>query len=406
MKLLFVTPQLPYPPQKGTTTRNFNIIKNLSRDHEVHLISFGDSRDYEALATLRGFCQSVEVCDAPARTMSSRLRDLFLNPLPDLAIRLASLGLARKLRETLLNRRFDVLQIEGLEMTWHWKAIWADEKVRSAVGAIVLDEHNAEYVLQQRAFEIDRTMPARWVGAFYSLVQWQKLRRYEADICRRVDAVVVVSEADKEALETITRLPRVAVVPNGVDVDYFKLNEPEAEEKAPTLLFTGTMDFRPNVDAVNWFCKEILPLIHQEIPEAEFYVVGRDPLPSVLELGRDPRVFVAGFVEDVRPYFRQASVYVVPMRFGGGIRFKVLEAMAAGVPVVSTTMGAEGIEVESERHLVVADDPDSFAQCVVRLLREKGRRRAMIENARSVIERKYDWRNIVPKLEELYAAIV
>ena len=146
--------------------------------------------------------------------------------------------------------------------------------------------------------------------------------------------------------------------------------------------------------------------MHREVPEARFYIVGRDPSASVVELGKEPRVVVTGFVEDVRPYFQQASVYVVPMRFGGGTRFKVLEAMAAGIPVVSTTVGAEGIAAEPNRDLVIADEPETFAQEILRLLREEGRRRSLVENARAIVERKYDWSIIVPRLEELYARIV
>ncbi|MBI2954156.1 MAG: glycosyltransferase [Chloroflexi bacterium] len=405
MKLLFITPQLPYPPQKGTTTRNFNIIKNLSRNHEVHLLSFGDSRCRDHVEALEAYCASVKLCAMPTRRMATRVRDLFLNPRPDLVLRLASPEFVERLREILLRNRFDVLQIEGLEMCLHWDTVSKENRARSAVRATVLDDHNAEYVLQRRAFEIDRGRPRKLVAAMYSFVQWRRLTRYEAEMCRRVDGVVTVSEIDRKALDAISRLPRVAVVPNGVDVDYFRLAEPEGKHDAPTLLFSGTMDFRPNIDAVTWFCEEILPRVHRDVPEAKFCIVGRDPLPAVTELGKDPRVVVTGFVEDVRPYFRQASVYVVPLRFGGGTRFKVLEAMAAGIPVVSTAMGAEGIEASSGRDLIVADDPGSFAQWVVRLLREEDRRRHLVESARAIIERKYDWRIIVPRLEELYTRI-
>ncbi len=406
MKMLFITPQIPYPPQKGTTTRNFKIIENLARHHAVHLLCFGTEKDAGGIKVLGELCQSVQVAQMPRRNVSVRIRDLIVDPVPDLAVRLASSEFVAKLRETLQSNRFDILQIEGLEMAWHWELASRGWNAKDAVRSVVLDEHNAEYVLQRRAFEIDRLKPAKWAGAAYSLVQWQKLARFEAATCQKMNAVVTVSEEDRMALRAITRLPATAIVPNGVDVEYFRPTEVPEENKAPALVFCGTMDFRPNVDAVIWLCEEILPLIGREVGDVKLYVVGRDPKSSVERLTRYSNVIVTGFVEDVRPYVHRASVYVVPMRFGGGVRFKVVEAMAMGIPVVSTPMGAEGIEVNHGEHLLIAEDPASFARQVTVLLNDKQQAQRLARNARALVERKYDWRKIVPKLEELYREVV
>jgi glycosyltransferase involved in cell wall biosynthesis len=324
---------------------------------------------------------------------------------PDLSLRLTSDDFKVELSNLLSRYHFDVLQIEGLEMSLYWKAIAGNgNEVRPSVSAVVYDEHNAEYVLQRRAFEIDRTKPLRWHAAFYSLIQWRKLVRFEASVCRVVDAVLTVSETDASALRAIASPPRLTVVPNGVDVDYFEWVFERASR--PALVFTGTMDFRPNIDAVSWFCEDILPHVRKDIPEISFYIVGRSPSHAVLQLGKLPGVVVTGLVEDVRPFFRKASVFVVPMRFGGGTRLKVLEAMASGLPVVSTTLGVEGIESEPGQHLIVADEPASFAKWVVQLLGDRTMRRRIAENARDVVEREYDWRTITPNLEALYSQIV
>jgi glycosyltransferase involved in cell wall biosynthesis len=264
----------------------------------------------------------------------------------------------------------------------------------------VFDDHNAEVVLQQRAFETDARQPRRWVGALYSLIQWKKLRRYEARVCRAFDRVVAVSPADAQALQRLVPGLEVSVVLNGVDTELYRAQPLEPAPEA--LVFTGKMDFRPNVDAVLWFCQEILPRIWRERASVHFTIVGRDPHPRVQALARDPRIRVTGYVEDVRPYIAGAAVYVVPLRMGGGTRLKVLEAMAMGQAIVSTTLGCEGIALTPGREAVLADTAQEFARRVVELLGDEERRRSLGRWARRLVEAHYDWRVIVPRLEQVY----
>ena len=278
---------------------------------------------------------------------------------------------------------------------------------------LVFDDHNAEYILQQRAFETDARQPRRWMGALYSLIQWQKLRRYEARVCRAFDRVVAVSPADAQALQRLVPGLEVTVVLNGVDTECYNDQFLMTNDQARighwdlvighwSLVFTGKMDFRPNVDAVLWFCQEILPSIRRERPSVRFTIVGRDPHPRVLALARDPQVTVTGYVEDVRPYIAGAAVYVVPLRMGGGTRLKVLEAMAMGQAIVSTTLGCEGVVLTPGREAALADTAQEFAWRVVELLGDEGRRRSMGQQARRLVEARYDWRAIVPRLEQVY----
>jgi len=272
----------------------------------------------------------------------------------------------------------------------------------------IFDNHNAEYVLQQRAFETDVRHPRRWVAALYSLIQWKKLSRYEATICRLADQVVVVSEADRAALQQLVSGLEVTVVPNGVDIEFYndQLKSGHCLDIGPrSLVFTGKMDFRPNVDAVLWFCQEVLPLVRGQMSDVRFYIVGQSPHRRVLRLAEDPAVTVTGYVDDVRPYIAGASVYVVPLRIGGGTRLKLLEAMAMGRAIVSTSLGCEGFEeLGSGRELSVADTPDEFAQQVIELLGDAPRRERRGQAARRFVEERYDWRLIVPRLEQVYAA--
>ena len=431
MKILFLTPQLPNPPHKGTTIRNFNLIKQLSKNHEVHLLSFVRSEDdLPWLDELRRYCRSVETVIAPRHSMTRRLLAFLFSPLPDMAMRLPSPEFSARLEALLARENFDIVQVEGIEMAQYGLAMKGYDLASTFLAGLglhggmlagssitrsklVFDDHNAEYVLQQRAYETDRRYPTRWHRALYSFVQQIKLRRYEAAVCRAADAVVAVSERDREALRDIVPDLPIAVVPNGVDSAYFSALVPAGGYAIPpskirhlaSLVFTGTLDFRPNIDAVTWFCEEVLPLIKKEIFHIHFYIVGKSPTREVLRLGEDAAVTVTGYVSDVRPYIAQAKVYVVPIRMGAGTKLKVLEAMAMGIPVVSTSLGAEGIAVTPDQDVLVADDAASFAEKVVALMNNEPMRRQMSERGRALMEARYDWQVIAPELERVYASL-
>jgi sugar transferase (PEP-CTERM/EpsH1 system associated) len=413
-RILILTPQFPYPPHQGTTMRNYNLIAQLSARHEIHLFSFIKNQgELDRVTPLREQCRSIYGVPLPRRTMLQRLITTLLSPLPDMALRLPSAALSRRLAFTLASEAFDVVQIEGIEMAPYglqvarWRAARQSKRREDLAPLLVFDNHNAEYVLQQRAFETDVSKPRRWPAALYSFIQWHKLRHYEAQVCRTVDRVIAVSEADRAALQRLVPGLPVTVVPNGVDLAFYRT--PTAAAEAPSLspqalVFTGKMDFRPNIDAVLWFWQEVLPLVRQEVPDAHFYVVGQKPHPRLAPMNADPSVTVTGAVPDIRPYVAQATLYVVPLRMGGGTRFKLLEAIALGVPAVSTTLGCEGFpELVNGESIVIADTPSQFAQEVVRLLRDPQARRRLGE-AGSRIAPLYDWATIVPRLEQVYEA--
>jgi glycosyltransferase involved in cell wall biosynthesis len=249
------------------------------------------------------------------------------------------------------------------------------------------------------------------VGAAYSLVQWLRLRRYERQVCRAADRTVAVSEADALALRALVPGLAPAVVTNGVDVEFYsrpatplgslRSVEPGDLDR-PGLVFTGKMDFRPNVDAVLWFVAEVLPHIQRAQPDLLLWVVGRDPHPRLARLEEHPAVRLTGWVEDVRPYIAAAAVYVIPLRIGGGTRLKVLEAMAMGKAIVSTTLGCEGFELTPERELLIGDSPGAFAAAVLALLGDPERRAGLGRQAKSYAASNYDWGVILPKLEAVY----
>ena len=399
-RVLFLTPDLPYPPHQGAAIRSFNLIKNLAPRHEIHLLSFVQDRTTgDRVGPLLDYCASMVTVPAPRRSRIRRALSVLFSSKPDMALRLPSPEFMNQLRICLTRERFDFVQVEAIEMAQYGLAI--KQMSLPSEPSIIFDDINAEYLLQRRAFEADRGRPNRWLGAFYSLVQWRKLMRYEAKACRQLDRVVVVSHADGEALEELVPGLQSAVVPNGVDTTYYSPADGERETDT-TLIFTGKMDFRPNVDAVLWFGQEVLPLIREEIPGVRFDVVGRNPHPRLRHLGEESYITLTGYVDDVRPYIAQAGVYMVPLRVGGGTRLKVLEAMSMGKAVVSTSLGCEGIEITRDQDLVIADGPRVFAKSVVELIEDRKRRRELGLAARQLVESEHDWKQIAPLLEQVY----
>ena len=435
MRLLILTPQFPYPPHQGTSIRNYNLTRELAVRHEIHLLSFVEGPGKVEVEPMRAHCAAICAVAVPRRTTLDRARDTLLSPLPDMALRLESKAMHHQLDQLLRRTSYDVVQIEGIEMGPYllqisnlthppgprhsrgaWPLLSGPGRDARAAGRLhipnrrkpllVFDDHNSEYMLQRRAFETDVRQPERWIEALYSLIQWKKLARYERWCCQAADRVTVVSEMDRRALERLVPGMQATVVSNGVDVAAY---DPRAVEHidpgSAAIVFTGKMDFRPNVDGVLWFARQVLPLVLGEIPDAHFWIVGQRPHERLEALRGNPAVTVTGFVPQIQPYIGGAAVYVVPLRMGGGSRLKILEAMALAKAVVSTSLGCEGFPLmRAGEHLLVADDAVAFAQGVVALLADPSWRRALGQRARDLVTRRYDWAVMTPHLEAVYSA--
>ena len=396
MRLLLLTPQLPYPPHQGTSLRNFNLIAQLAKRHQIGLLTFLEpDQSLEQAGPLQELCEWVDTVPVPRRSNALRLWQMLTTRRPDMAWRLWSPTFRHRLATRLAESPFDVVQIEAIELAPYLPTI---ERAQPRP-LIVYEDHNAEWVLQKRACLTDLRTPSRWPAAAYSFVQWMRLKRYEAEVCRRADHVVAMSPADRDAIQAIAPTVKVTIVPNGVELDEYTAYKGPIQSF--DLVFTGKMDFRPNVDAMLWFVKEVLPLIQREQPQVRLAIVGQRPHPRLEPLRHLPGVTVTGWVPDVRPYIAGATVYVAPLRVGGGTRLKLLQAMAMGAAVVSTSLGAEGFPVAHDHQLLLADTPQSFAQAVLTLLNDPARRARLGAAARR-FARSYRWEKLVPKLEALY----
>lgn len=398
MKILLLTPQHPYPPYQGTTMRNYYLLLELARRHEVSVLSFLEPDQAPDPGPLQEVCRWIEWVPAPQRTFGRRLRQLVTSSRPDMSWRLWTPRFRERLAARLAGETFDVVQIEAIEMAPYLPALEAAPA--EARPRIIYDAHNAEWLLQKRAFLTDWRNPRRWPGAVYSWLQWQRLVRYEADLCRRVDAIFAVSEPDRAALLALDPALDVTVVPNGVELERYAGFDGPAQSF--DLVFTGKMDFRPNVDAVLWFGREVWPRIQAQRPATTLAIVGQRPHPRLEALRGRPGVTITGWVEDVRPYIAGAAVYVAPLRIGGGTRLKLLQAMAMGKAIVATTLGAEGFPLQDGRQLCLADDPARFAAAVLGLLNDPARRRALGEAAQGFVRSGYAWESLVPQMEAVY----
>ena len=402
-----LTPQMPYPPEQGTSLRNYHILQGLVGRHQISVLSF-DSADLvtektqpEELATIRFYQVPVPL----GRSKSKRLISMVSTDRPDLSHRLRSEAYETRLISLLTeginnDEPFDIVQVEGLELA-HFLPIVRQWSPKSR---IVLDQHNAETLIQRRSLKADKQEMRGWPKALYSWVQAGRLEQYESWACRSADRVTVVSQSDKNHLKELVPDIKASVIPNSIDVEEYR--EKTTLEGIPfDLLFTGKMDYRPNVDSAIWFAQDIWPLIRKARPTTTWAIVGQKPTSRIQRLSEMMGVTVTGYVKEVAPFMAGAKVFVLPFRVGSGTRLKMIEAMAAGKSIVSTNVGAEGYEFQDNEELIIADDPQQFANAVLNLL-SRPQERVRLGQAATVAARQYDWRVVIPKFDDVYEGLL
>jgi glycosyltransferase involved in cell wall biosynthesis len=405
-ELLLLTPQLPYPPHQGTSLRNFHIIEGLSERHQITLLSFLQDEQHEAPSVhspLSDLCGRVVTIPAPQpRSTPERLWQMLSTRMPDMALRLDSRRFEITLRRLLSENTFDVVQVEGIEMAWVMNSI----RIVKPNQKLVYDAHNAETLLQYRALQADLQNPRRWPVAAYSWVQSGRLRQFEAKVVEQADWVTAVSQIDKEYLtdqQAGNQVP-ITVIPNCIDVVQYNVESFPERPHTFDIIFIGKMDYRPNVDAVLWFADKVWPQILAGKPDTTWAIVGQKPHARLNKLQNVPGIKVTGWVEHVQPYLAGAKVFVMPFRVGSGTRLKLIEALAAGKAVVSTSLGVEGYSIEDGRELLLADTPADMALKVLDLLQESQRRIQLGVMGRK-FAKQYDWRKVIPMFDEVYDAL-
>ncbi len=393
LSLLFVTPWLPYPPISGFRTRVFHVMRELARRHDVTLLTYARPEEAADVEELRGVLAGVDVVPRSRPLFAKKRRAQAQSLLWRRSYqsgRLHSAGMQHAIDAALAARPHDIVQIESSMLgifDFHTGA------------PLVLDEHNIEYEIFARTFREERE-PAR---RLFNLVEYLKFRREERRAWERADGIVLTSARERDILARELPGKPLVEAPNGVDITYFA---PTAGERdSDQIVFSGLMSYRPNVDAVTYFVREILPLIRERRPRAHFTIVGADPQAEVQRLAGQA-VEVTGRVPDVRPYLARAGAVVVPLRFGSGTRLKVLEGLAMAAPMVSTSIGSEGIDVVSGEHLQLADTAETFAAAVLRLLDTPATGAALGHHGRRLVENQYAWPSVARRLESFYELLL
>jgi glycosyltransferase involved in cell wall biosynthesis len=398
MKLLWLSHFVPYPPQGGSRQRSFNLIRHISTKHETHLIALNmqgetDERVAEFAAKLKEYCASVEIWPPPYRWRGARWwAQLAFSPFyrPHYgACALWSPELARRWQAALIRHSGALIHFDSIDLALYLPLTAGFRKV--------LNHHNCESAMAARRAKQE---PNPFKRA-YLHNQARKLRRLEEQLCHQFDLNLAVSHLDAQALQAHDPGAHLHIVENGTDTDYF---HPSSSEPEPnTLVFSGSLDWYPNVGGIRFFCHEVWPKLKQKSPGIRLYLAGRSPSREIVRLAEsDQAIELIANPVDIRPWVWKAAVFICPIIDGGGTRLKILDAFAMGKAVVSTAAGAEGLEVSPGIDLLVADRPEEFSEQIVHLLRHDDSRKRLAGSARRVVENLYGWRTVAGHLLQAY----
>lgn len=391
MKLLWAKMGGLWPPTSGGRTRSLQIITELARRHQVTVVTtHSDDDDPEGLADqLRG-CERVISFEyhVPKRGSSAFPKTVARSWLSSDPVDLWKWRV-RDVRECVTG----LIDSGSVDVCVADFLFAINNVPLGGPTPVVMFEHNVEYLIWKRLCDLETVA---WRRAVLE-VEWRKMRAREAEACRKADLTIAVSEHDRNRLAALAPNADITWIPTGVDVDYF--NPAMNRERPSHVVFSGSMDWHPNEDAVRYFMRDILPLVRAEVPDVSFTIVGRNPTPLVRDAAAAAGAEVTGTLDDIRPAIADAALCVVPLRAGSGTRLKIFEALAMGKAVVSTTVGAEGLSILPGTHYVAADGAPEFAQAVIALLKDPARRQRIGAAGRELVEGRYSWSQVARPFE-------
>ena len=395
MKILFLSPTVPFPLTDGGRIRVFNLLKQIAEKNDVTLLALETQpTDAEGVTELQQLGIQVHlVPNAPTlpRVSFGTLVNAFRKRQPITVARYDLPVYRQKFRELVATENFDLVHYE----MFHTAQFRTEVDLPS-----VLSQQNVDSAIWRR-------LCGETANPFYKFAYWTQqlaFQRYERVLSPKFDAVTCTSDIDAAVFQRHCAADNIEIIPNGVDVTHY---QPDFTSEAPAhLIYIGSMDWYPNEDAVAFFADEVLPGIQDKVPDVQFSIVGGNPSARVQKLAEREGVVVTGRVPEIKPYFAEATVFVVPLRIGSGTRLKILEALAMGKAIVSTSVGAEGLDLKDGEEIFIADEPTTFADAVTRLLTDASLRRTVGENGRARVEQDYDWRSIGEKLHTLYESLI
>jgi polysaccharide biosynthesis protein PslH len=398
LKVVIVNEGLGYPPKGGNWLRTLNLMLPLARRHEITYVCRG-SKDEKAEQIARSFYAEngigIRICGEPPAEKKgpvfyARLLANMASHLPYSIASHRNQDVRSEIRRLATSESIDLFQFESLG--------YADALAGTGARTMVM-AHNVESLIWERLYQTERQPLKRWFIGH----QLRKYERYERAVMHGASRVVAVSREDAALLEKRFGVSGAAVVDNGVDVKYFASSANARRPDPRQILFLGSLDWRPNLDAIDVLLTRVMPEVLAAEPGAHLSIVGRNPSPALIRrVQREPNVDLHADVEDVRPYLARSAVMAVPLRIGGGSRLKILEAIAAGVPVVSTRIGCEGLIFEAGRDLSVVESEDQMAAALVETIRNPARAAEMVRSGRTVIDAHYDWSQLADRLEQIW----
>lgn len=377
MKLLFLTSRLPYPPNRGDRLRAFNFIRSLASEYEIHLISFiADKAERQHIVPLKEYCNDVQVIPLSPVQSTTTVGLNIWRQLPLQVLYYRSAEMQSLIYRTVAENKFDAVYVHLFRMAPYVAAF--DNVYRIVDLTDVISQ------------ELIRSMPYRGViSRFVYALERPRIERYERWVAEKFEETWLISEHDRSVLNQDCPSANIQVVPNGVETQ--KLHPTEEVEIPNSLIFVGHLGVFHNVDAASFLAQDILPRVRAEIPDATLKLVGAAPNPKVQALSNIPGVQVTGFVDDLNAALNQSTVFVAPLRFAAGVQNKVLEAMAAGRPIVTTSLVNQGIGAKHGCELITADDATSLAEAVITLLHDPEKRQQLGSSARSFVKANYNW---------------
>ncbi len=389
-RILFVAFEVPYPLDRGGRFKTFHFLRALASKNKVTLLALVRSeQQMQDLAEQFSFCEDVVgvAIDLSLRrklwrlTLSLPRRKPFIISLYDLP------QMHHEIQRLLSQRKYDMFYYDHLHMAQYRPA---------RVDALhVLDQHNIESVLLQRIYGNMRFRPEKAVA----WLEWLKMKHYEPRICQEMDCVLTTTKVDASVLCEWGLTPqRVRAIPIGVDTDYFQANT-NISKSCKNLTAIGTLGWPPNAEGILWFYHDVLPQVKQVVPGVHFNIIGDQAPQEIAALNQDPSVSVLGYVDDIRPYMADSAALLVALRTGSGMRVKILNGMAMGVPIISTSVGCEGIAALDGEHLLKADQPQDFARAAISLLEKPDLRQRLASQGREFVDKHYGWERVYEMIE-------
>lgn len=388
MKILMITPYLPYPLHSGGQIRSYNLIKNLSKKHEITLFSFMKQVEPSHVSRMKKFCKNVYVFK---RRKAFSLQNVFLaglSPYPFLVTIYLSLALRRKIKEELARNKYDLI---------HAETFYVMPNIPKTHVPILLIEQTIEYLVYAHFVETLRFQFLKPLLTFDVL----KIKFWESFYWKRADEVVAMSNSDRDEMRSLVPNLSCEIVPNGIDSGFFAKVK-RKEKIGKVVLFVGNFSWLQNREAVFFLVDKIWPEIKKQLKEVSLKVVGRNPTEKIKALNRRKDITVDADVSDIRQAYSESDVLLAPIFGPGGTRFKILEAMASSLPVVTTPTGIEGIPAKENHDVLIKEDASKLAWAAVQILKEEKLREKLAQNARTLVEREFDWFRVSEKLDQVY----